>query len=132
MSAFSVGVVHPALGECDRYVGEDDVLFDWLVADNAEASDRREVLVSAPEGYVFNEDSAMVKYEPSYGEVQEVPNDYPAITQKAYVRSGPFLAGKVLLMLSESADVLTYVEEEDFAALNIDESRVRNVHFFYQ
>lgn len=130
MSTFSVGNID-ILGGCDRYVGEDEALFDWLMADNAEASFQREVLVTAPEGYVFL-NNALVRLLPSHeGQVLELPGEWPTLSKRAYVRSGPFLAGKAHMMLHELSDILTYVSEGDFAALGLDESRVRNIHFFY-
>jgi hypothetical protein len=129
MSAFSVGVVD-VFGNCQHHVSDDEKLWDWLVADNAEASFQREVLVSAPEGYVFL-NNALVKLLPTHENVEELPGEWPTLSRKAYVRSGPFLAGKAHMMLHELSDILTYLAEEDFAALNIDESRVRVVHFFY-
>lgn len=130
MSTFSVGNLD-IFGGCDRYVGEDDVLFDWLVADNAEASFQREVLVTAPEGYVFL-NNALVRLLPSHeGKVRELPGEWPTLSQTAYVRSGPLLAGKAHMMMHELSDILTYVSERDFVALNLDESRVKVVHFFY-
>ena len=113
-----------------HHVSNDDVLWDWLMADNAEASDRREVLVSAPEGYVFL-NNALVKRLPEHEDVRELPGEWPTLSERAYVRYGPFLPGKAHMMLHELSDILTYVDEEDFAALDIDESRVKVVHYFY-
>lgn len=123
MSVFSVGVLD-ILGEVQQHVSDDEVLWDWLVAENAEASFQREVLVTAPEGYVFL-NNALVKFCPSHEDVREFPGEWPTLSKRAYVRSGPFLPGKAHMMLHELSDVLTYVSEEEFAALNLDESRVR-------
>jgi hypothetical protein len=128
MSTFSVGVID-VFGGVQQHISDDEVLWNWLVADNAEASFQREVLVTAPEGYVFL-NNALVKLLPSHKDVQELPGEWPTLSRRAYVRYGPFLPGKAHMMLHELSDILTYVDEEDFAALNLDESRVQVVHFF--
>jgi hypothetical protein len=132
MTAFGIRNLE-MVGEPSYYVGEDNVLWDWLLADNVETGGYSSLaVVTAPEGYVFNSARAMVKYRPEYGEVKEFPNAFPAFTRKQVLRTGPVEAGKALMLMSEYANVLTYFEEKDFNVLGIDESRVRTVHFFYQ
>lgn len=118
------------VGGPDYYVGDDERLWDWLHADNVR-SDSSLLMVAAPEGYVFNAARGLVKYLPSYGEVAEMPTEYPAFTQNQYLRPGPVEAGKTMMLMNEYSNCLTYFSENDFSALGIDESRVRTVHFFY-
>lgn len=120
------------VGEPSYYVGEDDVLWDWLLTDNVEGGSGSRAVVTAPDGYVFNSVRAMVKYRPEYGEVHEYPNQFPHFFRKHYLRSVlPVEAEKALMLMSEYANVLTYFDEIDFKALDINEDRVRTVHFFY-
>lgn len=120
------------VGEPSYYVGEDEVLWDWLLADNVEGGYSGRSFVTAPEGYVFNSARAMVKYRPEYGEVHEFPNQFPHFSRKHFLRTGPVEAEKALMLMNEYANVLTYFDEADFKALQVSEDRVRTVHFFYQ
>jgi hypothetical protein len=112
------------------FVGEDDVLWDWLHADNVEPADNHgDRAVAAPVGYVFNSARALVKHLPSYGDVRELPSAYPAFTRRHYLRTGTPVPAKSFMLLSEFANVLTEVSAEDFEALQIDESRILDEPF---
>lgn len=130
MTAFAIRNLE-MIGEPSYCVGEDDVLWEWLLADNVEANSNGPSFVTAPEGYVFNSARAMVKYRPEYGEVHEYPNQFPHFSRKHFLRNGPVEAEKSLMLMSEYANVLTYFDEADFKTLEISEERVRTVHFFY-
>lgn len=122
-------------GEYAHYVGHDPVLWDWLVADNMLLNNRMgsSFLVPAPQGYVFNEAGAVVRYYPAYGEVQELPDDErPALTRTAYVHVGPTRsrADKARMLVREESDVLSFVVPAEFKALRIDEARILDVRFF--
>lgn len=112
------GIRASELGDSDEhYVGEDEVLFDWLLADNYEPSDRDTLyLVKAPEGYVFYKDSL---YPVGHAELEG--KDGKSMSDSAYVTSGSSQNDKAL-MLMEGA--LKFMEPEEFDALNINEDRI--------
>jgi hypothetical protein len=112
------GIRASELGDSDEhYVGEDAVLFDWLLADNYEPSDRDSLyLVKAPEGYVFYKGSLYPKDAP---EIEGA--DGKNLSDSSYVASGSSQNDKAL-MLTEGA--LKFMEPEEFYALGIDEERI--------
>lgn len=112
------GIRASELGDSDEhYVGEDTVLFDWLLADNYEPSDRDELYtVKAPEGYVFYKDNLYSKAAPELE-----GTDSKNLSDSAYVTSGSSQNDKAL-MLMEGA--LKFMEPDEFDALGIDEERI--------
>lgn len=113
------GIRASELGDSDEhYVGEDAALFDWLLADNYEPSDRGDSIytVKAPEGYVFYKDSLYLTNSP---EVQE--DDGKNLSDFSYVTSGSSQNDKALMLLEGA---LKFMEQEEFEALAIDEERI--------
>lgn len=89
------------------YVGDDDVLWDWLMADNAVPSDSSTMLqVPVPAGYEFR---------PANPELDET--DTPEVLSVGVNFTRRDKACALALMLP-------YVEEADFVALGLDESRI--------
>lgn len=112
------GIRASELGDSDEhYVGEDGVLFDWLLADNYEASDRDSLyIVKAPEGYVFYKDSLYSKDSPEL-EAEDGKN----LSDSAYVTSGSSENDKALMLLEGA---LKFMEPAEFYSLGIDEDRI--------
>jgi hypothetical protein len=113
------GIRASELGDSDEhYVGEDAALFDWLLADNYEPSDRGDSLyiVKAPEGYVFYKDSL---YSTDSPEVKE--GDGKNLSDFSYVTSGSSQNDKALMLLEGA---LKFMEPAEFEALDIDEERI--------
>lgn len=112
------GIRASELGDSDEhYVGEDAVLFDWLVQDNYEPADRDSLyLVKAPEGYVFYKDSLHSKESP---ELEGA--DAKSLSDSAYVTHGSPQNDKALMLLEGA---LKFMEPEEFYALGIDEDRI--------
>lgn len=112
------GIRASELGDSDEhYVGEDAVLFDWLLEDNYEPSDRDELYtVKAPEGYVFYKDSL---YPVGHPELEG--DDGRNMSDSAYVTSGSSQNDKALMLLEGA---LKFMEPAEFYALGIDEERI--------
>jgi hypothetical protein len=89
------------------YVGEDDSLWDWLLADNGVPVGLPDMqLVPAPPGYKFLRNSES-EADKSEAEGLLVFTKSPRV-EKA----------------SQLLEVLRFVELEEFESLNIDESRI--------
>lgn len=112
------GIRASELGDSDEhYIGEDPVLFEWLLSDNYEPSDiDSRHLVKAPEGYIFYKDSL---YPVTSSEVKE--DDGTNLSESAHVASGSSENDKALMLLEGA---MKFVEAEEFNALNIDEDRI--------
>lgn len=157
MTAFGIKEVDFS-GNVRFFVGEDEVLWDWLHADNIERAGRYQALaVAAPEGYVFTYRKAMVKCEPKRvvfvtedGDLQERAVSRPRetfaelphagglnLTRKQYLPpSRSFVIAKAVMLafqstniFDEDTSVLAIVDAESFAALNLDDSRVVTAAF---
>lgn len=156
MSTFGIKEVNLS-GNIRFFVGEDEALWDWLHADNIERAGRYQALaVAAPEGYAFTYQKAMVKCEPKrvvfvaddgeQGAVVSRPREMFAelphaggmnLTRKQYLPpSRSSVIAKAVLLANQSANifdedtsVLTIVDAESFAALNLDDSRVVTAAF---
>lgn len=119
-------------------VCEDALLRNWLYADNIERAGRYKALaVTAPEGYAFNHEKALVKLGlPNASSLAVLPHAGGLnMTQKQYLPNNqhPFLSKALMLMhrsanvFGEDTSVVRVVSAEDFDALNIDESHVISV-----
>lgn len=120
------------LVDVDEYqygVGQDSTLWEWLLADNAVAAERKgKLVVPAPVGYVFNR-NAVVKNSPAFdGLLNEFPGDGP-LSRNGYVNVGKVRSDKALMLLRAESDTLTWVTEEEFHALKIDEARIMDTSF---
>lgn len=108
MTTFGIRAVKS--GKLDEfYVGEEDVLFDWLVADNFEIlSGDKWFFLEAPDGYEFHEGNLF----PVQG--------YDGGRKGEFV-SVSFAEGSKAQMLLVA---LRSVSSEEFEALNIDPDRI--------
>jgi hypothetical protein len=114
MSTF--GIRTEEFGEGDEhYVGADEVLLDWLLANNYEPSDRdSNYLVRAPDGYTFNRGS-LVRKEESKLQTSEDVSDF------AYVSFGSPENDKAIMLLDGA---MIHVKRAQFDALGIAEERI--------
>lgn len=89
------------------YVGEDDVLWDWLMADNAAPSGLSSMLqVPAPAGYEFRQATSDV-------DIIDTP-------EGLYVGANSSRKDKACALIL----MLPHVEEADFESLGVNESRI--------
>jgi hypothetical protein len=128
-------------GNIRFFVGEDDVLWDWLHADNIELAGRYKArAVEAPEGYAFNYKRAMVAHFvggrgdvlaelPHAGGMNDTSKQYLPATRSLVLSKALMLMNRSADVFGEDTSVLSVVSAEDFAALDIDESRVLSAHF---
>lgn len=112
------GIRASELGDSDEhYIGEDPVLFEWLLSDNYEPSDiDSRYLVKAPEGYIFYKDSL---FPITASEVTE--DDGTNLSESAHVTSGSSQNDKALMLLEGA---MQFMEPKEFYALGIDEDRI--------
>lgn len=115
MSAFGIKVI--TQNAPDRYyVGEDDVLWDWLLADNTDLYVSRPnwLMVPAPEGYAFH-----------YGNMFPVEElkDVDEFGRNILVWAKSAVADKADLML----ETLKQVSRDEFFAEKIPQSRIMDV-----
>lgn len=106
---FGIRVKDELEGSDGHYVGYDSSLYDWLMADNYEPSDREaHYKVKAPEGYGF-----------LYGNLspQNAEDDWDDFE---YVKSDSPQNDKALMLLES----LQYAEPEEFYSRGISEDRV--------
>lgn len=116
MSTF--GIIASEFASSDEYyVSEDEILMEWILADNYGPVDLdyQEHTVPAPEGYVFRCGSLYSKDSPDLEGL-----DASELKESADVSVGASENDKVL-MLIESA--MKSVTRREFAALNIPEDR---------
>lgn len=111
MTAF--GILTSEFGEGDEhYVGTDEVLLEWLLANNYEPSDRdSNYLVKAPIGYKFYEGSLRAVDSPDGGDSSD----------SAYVSFSSPENDKALMLLEGA---MTHLEPAEFYSLGIDEERI--------
>jgi hypothetical protein len=104
-------------------VGEDGSLFDWLLANNYEPSDRESLyIVRAPDGYAFYKDSI---YPEKSAEV--TGDDGKNVSTFTYVTYGSPENDKALMLLEGA---IRYVEPDEFYALNLDEDRILDYQIY--
>lgn len=110
MTLFGIRVTD--FGESDEfYVGEDDVLFDWLVADNFEiVSGGKWFFLEAPDGYAFHS-----------GNVFPVQG-YDGGRKGEFLSLDSLRVAKAQMLLV----ALRNVTPEEFDALNIGSDRIVN------
>lgn len=97
----------------EHYVGEDDVLWDWLVADNYEPSVAGLYIVKAPTGYTFHQ--TLLFPTEDYGQGRDREN---------VSLIGSSKVNKALLLLVS----LRFVSSKEFAESNIDPDRIIDIH----
>lgn len=116
MSVF--GIRTSEFGSSDEhYIGEDNVLFDWLLANNYLPSERdSHYLVPVPVGYKFYQGSLVPEDSPEADE-----GDEGTASDVAYVSFGSPENDKALMLLE---GLMKHVEPDEFYALNIDDERI--------
>lgn len=116
MSTF--GIRTSEIGDSDEhYIAEDEILLEWLLANNYERSDRDSCyVVKAPEGYAFYRNSLFPKNSSALeGLIDE------DVTDSSYVSFGSPENDKALMLLEEAME---NVEPSDFYALDLEEDRI--------
>lgn len=107
MTAFGVRAID--FGKSDEfYMGEDEVLWDWLLADNYETYSGNLFLVAAPAGYAFHQ-----------GYLFPV-EDYNGGKRVEVIHLSSLPSAKVQMLLVS----LRSVSPDDFHALKIDADRL--------
>lgn len=116
MTAF--GIITSEFRESDQYyVSEDNVLFDWLLANNYLPSDRdSQYFVQAPVGYKFYQGSLVFEDSPETDEGNE-----GTARDVAYVSFGSPENDKAIMLLE---GIMEYVERDEFYSLDIDTERI--------
>jgi hypothetical protein len=110
MTAF--GIITTEDDNTEHYVGEDDVLWDWVHADNYEPAPAGRHRVKAPEGYTFHQGNLFPK---GY----DGDRDYESVT----LIGSPEKNKATMLLVA-----LRFVSPEEFSALNIEKSRIMEIH----
>lgn len=111
---FGIRVKDEEADSSEHYIGYDSSLFDWLMADNCESSDRAaHYKVKAPEGYGF-----------LYGNLSP-QNAEDGWDDFEYVKSDSPQNDKALMMLES----LQFVEPEEFYSRGISEDRILDFLF---
>jgi hypothetical protein len=118
------GIRTAEFGDSDQhYVGDDGSLFDWLISNNYEPSDRDSLyLVKAPDGYLFYKASL---FPEDSAEVQG--DDGKNVSDSAYVTFGSPENDKALMLLEGA---MRYVEPDEFYALNLAEDRILDYQIY--
>lgn len=103
--------------DTEHFVGQDDVLFDWLVANNYGPAEWDTLFtVQAPAGYVFWKGKLIAKDSPKLENVDESELD-----ESSTVSCGSSENDKALMLMEEA---LSYMKSSSFYALGIDEDRI--------
>lgn len=101
----------------EHFVGHDDVLFDWVLANNYELSDKDSLYtVPAPVGYVFWKGSVISENSPKLENVDE-----SKLSKYANVTSGSSENDKAIMLMGEA---LSYMKASAFYSLGISEDRI--------
>jgi hypothetical protein len=116
MSTFGIRISE--FGDSDKhFVCEDDVLFDWLLANNYGPSDEDSMfIVPAPAGYVFWKGKVIADNSPKLEN-----RDESELSKSATVTSGSAENDKALMLLEEA---MSFMKRASFYALGLDEDRV--------
>jgi hypothetical protein len=116
MSTFGIRMSEFA-GSDEHFVNEDDVLFDWLLANNYGPSDEDSMfIVPAPAGYVFWKGKVIADNSPKLENV-----DASEISKSATVTSGSSENDKAIMLLEEA---MSYVKRKAFYEIGISEDRI--------
>lgn len=101
-------------GEVEYYVSEDEVLYQWLIADNFEPSIRDgQYIVRAPEGYVFGENGLVSEQSEEFKDLVD-----SSLTE--YVTVGSPANDKGLLAMP----AMEALDSADFYMLRTPEARI--------
>lgn len=101
----------------EHYVNEDDVLFDWVLADNYGPSDEDSMFsVPAPAGYVFWNGNVIADNSPKLENV-----DKSELSDSALVTSGSSENDKAIMLLEEA---MSYMKPKAFYSVGINEDRI--------
>lgn len=107
----------------EHFVGQDDVLFDWLVADNYGPSEQESLFtVQAPAGYVFWKGHLIAVNSPKLENV-----DASELNESSTVACGSPENDKALMLIEEA---LSYMKSKAFYALGIDEDRILDYQIY--
>lgn len=110
-------------GSPEHYVSDEDVLFDWLIADNYTPSEQNSrLMVPAPEGYVFWNDNLILKTSPKLVHV-----DNSELSESATVTIGSPENDKALMLIEEA---VSYVKRATFYGIGIADDRIREFFIY--
>ena len=116
MSTFGIRLSEFASSDA-HYVCEDDVIFEWLAANNYGPSDQDSLYtVPAPAGYVFWNGNVIADNSPKLENVDE-----SELSKSSTVTYGSPENDKALMLLEEA---MSYMKASSFYALGIDEDRI--------
>lgn len=122
MSTFGIRTEEFGDGD-EHYIGEDEVLLEWLLANNYEPCEHESrYLVKAPVGYEFYKGALLPKSSPELEGVSEKD-----IRDSAYVSFGSPENDKALMLLEGA---MTHLEAAEFDALGLDEERILDYHIY--
>ena len=109
MSTFGIRTSEFGSGD-EHYIGEDDILFNWLIASNYQPSEHDSYyLVPVPSGYKFYQGSLV-----SVEALESDEGDEAAASDSAYVSFGSPENDKALMLLEGT---MNHVEPAEFYAL---------------
>lgn len=101
----------------EHFVGQDDALFDWLVADNYGPSEKYSMFsVQAPVGYVFWKGNLIAVDSPKLENVEA-----SEVSKSSTVTCSSSENDKALMLIEEA---LSYMKPSSFYGLGIDEERI--------
>lgn len=120
MSAFGIRASE-FRGEVEFYSSEDEVLYEWLVADNFEPSvkDGR-YIVRAPEGYIFAEEGLIAEDSEEFKNLTDL-----SLTELITVGSPENDKGLLLIRYA-----MQELDSVDFYMLRISEARILDLEIY--
>jgi hypothetical protein len=111
------GIIASEFASSDEYyVSEDEILFEWLVANNYGDPEDNYRPVPAPEGYIFKCGSLFSKDSPELKGLDE-----SELKDVGWVSWGSSDNDKAIMLMD---DAMPSVSRKEFVALNIPEDRI--------